>query len=238
MQDLPPRLPLPDDWIVESNAYRHHNNSNTQPDALTLFDDGEVRLHSLSSNVALLRIYRDLVHFSQIVANDVASPTTLQESLKSPPWTNVIIHRLLTLRPLDSSNLESAGPAEFVAEAFRLAMLLYMAPIWRFYGAHPTHTRTIVSKLHRILETEMNGVHWCPTFQKLQAWVLFMGASEAELSEEQGFKQSFVDSLARLSLLDETIPNDIQSVLWVPGLLDQRAAVLQEELSSVQSSPK
>jgi hypothetical protein len=125
-----------------------------------------------------------------------------------------------------------------VAEAFRLAMLLYMAPIWRFYGSHPTHTQTIIGKLNRILEIEMNGAHWCQTFHKLQAWVLFMGAMEAELLEEQQIKHSFVKSMAKVALLDENVFIDIQSVLWVPGLLDQRAAVLQEEISTMRSTPE
>jgi hypothetical protein len=117
-------------------------------------------------------------------------------------------------------------------------MLLYMAPIWRFYGAHPTHTQTIIGKLRRILEIEMNGVFWCQTFQKLQAWVLCMGAMEAELLEEQQVKCSFVRSMAKLAPMDETVFNDIQSVLWVSGLLDQRAAVLQEEISTIRSNPE
>jgi hypothetical protein len=117
-------------------------------------------------------------------------------------------------------------------------MLLYMAPIWRFYGLHPSHTGTIIGKLHRILEVEMNGVHWCTTFQKLQAWVLFMGAMEAELLEEQQIKLSFVNSLSKLTQLDETILDDIQSVLWIPGLLDERATVLREEILAMRSSPK
>lgn len=237
MQDLPPRIPLPDEWVAESNAFLC-NGWNAQHHGLTLFDDGGEQLSSLSSYVTLLRIYRDLVRFSQIAANDVVTPAVRQESPKFPLWTNVVIHMLLTLRPLDNSTSESTSPACLVAEAFRLAMLLYMAPIWRFYGSHPSNTRTIIGKLHRILDVEMHGVSWCPTFHKLQAWVLFMGAMEAELLEEEQIKHSFVNSLAKLALLEETIQNDIRSVLWVPGLLDQGAAVLQEEISTLRLNPK
>jgi hypothetical protein len=220
MLDLPPQLPLPETWTVEADG----------PLCIELIalDLGEQWADCCPS--AARRIYHDLVHFSPRVADDVANPCIDYNTLKLPLWTNVVIFDLLTLRPLDDRPLEVTREEDLLAEVFRLAMLLYMDPIWRFYGSHPTHTRMILRKLDENLEAYSGLLNSSPTSQKLQAWVLCMGAFEADVAEEQSLRNDFVSALARLPLSEGRILEDARSALWIHGLFDQQAAALEEDM--------
>lgn len=228
MLDLPPQLPLPETWVLENDKPRYND-----PMALDL---GEHWVDSHSSHSSALRIYQDLVSFSRQAADEISVSFIDSNALKLPLWTNVVIYELLKLRPLDSLSVKTAKQADLVAEAFRLAMLLYMAPIWRFYGSHPAHTRTAVRKLHQILEAALGILNSSPSLQKLQAWVLCMGAFEADVAEEQDLRQSFVSALAKHSLPEVRILESARGVLWIHGLFDQQAAALEEDITRVRST--
>ena len=222
MVDLPPRLPLPKTWTIDSDGPRCIDS--------TSLDLGEQWAQYVPSHPAVGRIYHDIVHFSRKAADDVMNPSIDIVTLKLPLWTNVVIYELLNLRPLNSRQVEVATQEDFLAEAFRLAMLLYMAPIWRFYGSHPTHTRTILRKLHKRLEDSSGILNSSPSSQKLHAWMLCMGAFEADVAEECSLRHRFVSALARLSSPQGHILDDARSVLWIPGLSDQQAAALGEDI--------
>ena len=155
---------------------------------------------------------------------------------KLPLWTNVVIYELLKLRPLDNLSVKTAKQADFIAEAFRLAMLLYMAPIWRFYGSNPAHARTIVRKLHQNLTAPFGLLSSSPSLQKLHTWVLGMGAFEADVADEQNLTRDFVSALARLPLSEGHIMDSLRDVLWIHGLFGQQAAALEQDIRRVRST--
>jgi hypothetical protein len=233
MLDSAPQMALPYSWIEELNT---SSRSDYESESSYLFDPAIEQQwpRNHPSQVALHYVYQDLTYYSRQVAADVANSSIDHTILKLPMWTNIIIFKLLALRPLEDPDIKVLTQAGFAAEAFRLAMLLYMAPIWRYYGTLPSHTRMMVHKLHHVLQSEMGCKAWCPALRKLQIWVLYMGALEAGGLGEQDVKAGFVDMLVEFVAVDEDALQISRSVLWVPGLVDGQATSLQEDIERIR----
>jgi hypothetical protein len=90
-------------------------------------------------------------------------------------WTVPLIYKLLKWRPLEESEAEDEKAA--MQEALRLGALLYMVPVWRFYGVHPVRSAILLSKLKTLI-TRTN-IDWSIMWN-FQLWVLYMGALEAQ----------------------------------------------------------
>ena len=232
MQDVPPRLPLPDTWIRGSNnILKDDDGTDYQELVDQLFWTHD--LDFASSYNDLFGIYNLLVRCSRHVERDVIDASRQHKPPTLPLWVNVIIFRLLTVRPLDNGPVETAAPGNLVAEAFRLAMLLYMATIWRFYGSHPAHTAVHLRKLRATLESPILSTHWCPALRSLQTWVLCTGAMEASFSDQNGLESYFVNTLVKLAVTDDFISETTRDILWIPGLFDQQASMLYQSIQHV-----
>jgi hypothetical protein len=92
-------------------------------------------------------------------------------------WTNSILHQLLSIRPLRTSNQDQSSPDAFIEEACRLGLLLFLAEIRRRCGVQPTRTTVLTEKLAAHLRSRSI------TFQQRQRkpflWLLMVGAMEA-----------------------------------------------------------
>lgn len=94
-------------------------------------------------------------------------------------WFEAILHRLLSLRPLQSS--EAPTSQAIIEEVARIGTLLAIAPIWRTFGIHPVRTKTLRLKLLTILNkyfAEWGGL------RHLFLWVLMHATREADTPEE------------------------------------------------------
>ena len=169
--------------------------------------------------------------FSREVSEHVSNHAIDHRGFKLPAWTKVITHRLLSMRPLEyaSHNRADRFPS-FVAETLRLAMILYLAPIWRFYGVHPTYTQVMVHKLWETLEVRLGGILWKKLPRTLYLWILFQGAFEAGMMELWNVKQYFVDAFIRMPAGEIDLEATIQNMLWVPELFDEQALALCRDI--------
>lgn len=130
-------------------------------------------------------------------------------------WTQNIIHRLLSYRPLtEAAGNEYLSPN--AQEACRLGALLYIAPIWRKFGAAPVVTTVLVRKL--LAQMLVAPMDW-GDLGLLRAWVLAVGALEAEAENAHLFR-SFIKLLAqhlmeRHVLSWEQIFPSLETVVWM-----------------------
>lgn len=101
-------------------------------------------------------------------------------------WASNTIHQFLSWRPLSCTSPRSA----IIQEACRLGALIYLVPVWRFFGVAPVVSGYLISKLKLFLE--LNHVEWGALWA-VQAWILYMAALEAPGCQEEAW---FYDQLA------------------------------------------
>jgi hypothetical protein len=94
-------------------------------------------------------------------------------------WFEAILHRLLSLRPLQSS--ETPTRATIIEEVARIGTLLAIAPIWRTFGIHPVRTNALRLNLLAILNNYF--AEW-GQLRHLFLWVLMHATREADTQEE------------------------------------------------------
>ncbi|KAK4539265.1 hypothetical protein LTR36_000843 [Oleoguttula mirabilis] len=204
MHELPPHFPLPDTWLESFRADRRRALGREAYRAGNMAYTTQIRLawstHFPRQPVdpPWLPILEDLVLLSPLADADfAASPpgSGLEDLRELPVWTNVLIHRLLSLQTHppaarsspaihnpSNSNPTTQHIAHALSEASRLAMLLFLAPLWRAYGVRPTPTQTLLPKLHDLLHP--NPQLWRvarshPALGKLLRWILCVAALEA-----------------------------------------------------------
>lgn len=150
-------------------------------------------------------------------------------------WTQSIIHRLLSWRPLlEAADDEYLGPN--AQEACRLAALLYIAPVWRKFGAAPVVTTVIVQRL--LVQMQLAPTEW-GELGLLRAWVLAIGSLEAE--DHHIFRQ-LTEILAshlraRQVLSWEQIFPSLQAIVWMENALvgaDQRLSEEMDRLLGIK----
>lgn len=178
--------------------------------------------------------------FADILADlmDVSTATSLALQQQGPAhwqtrsdgggWTQNLIHRLLSWRPLiEAADDDSLGPN--AQEACRLAALLYIAPIWRKFGAAPVVTTALVQKL--LVQMQLAPAEW-GELGLLRAWVLAVGSLEAE--DHHVFRQ-LTEMLAshlrnRHVLSWEQIFPSLKTVLWMEDALEGADHRVSEEI--------
>lgn len=234
-QDLPPSVPLPRNWEVNSRssagAPRPHN-------LMSL-----MWKQQLPMQLDWVTIFDDIV---QLISSDHAfNEQQVELAGTSGSWMEPTLYRLLVIRPLHLS--EDRG--HVLEEVCRLGTLLFLAPFWRALGKSPVRTAAISRNLLFVLlqyKTEWGEL------KPLLTWVLYFAAVEtSDLAE----RSQFIFMLAIVMNGMHTrnwgeLMDVVRSVLWadrvsagsdelirdeVMQIVNQRfmAPVLDEELSDL-----
>ena len=229
MQDIRPRIPVPTSWLEESRTSKCSSDSDS--DSISAPAACGDWIPYMYPHVELLDAFQYIVTGTQQAVDDLDSHSYDQKSLALPKWASVATHRLLSLRPSDKTTHDGIeGLADFFAEAFRLAMLLFMAPIWRYYGVCTVFTQIMVQKLHETLRIRLSGVHWGKRLATLQLWILCMGAFEANIVQDEKAERYFVEAFVEASVLSPDPIGGVRRLLWVPKLFDAQEAALQRDV--------
>ncbi|KAI6855615.1 hypothetical protein KC323_g8245 [Hortaea werneckii] len=174
MRDTMPLFALPTAWVQQYAADRKRAMSDSQVFADGMNRVSQIRIAWRNQfpddhSPQWLELFEDLVLLAPLVDADLArsfAGSGMEQLRDLPLWTNTLIHRALSLeRPVEtdaqvaytseSGNLglrNDQGSAvqeeSFVlAEACRLAILLFLAPIWRAYGVQPVTTGRVATQL-------------------------------------------------------------------------------------------
>ena len=178
-----------------------------------------------------LRIYESLVLFSIHSFPAPIRAATLEHS-HSGAWTNPVAFRLLSFRPLQKFGISNQS---LVQEACRLGSLLYLAPVWRMFGVHPLRSEILVHKLKALFDSHM--MEWSRLW-KLQLWVLFVGAMEAQVVDDLVSLTWFVLEIAS-TLLEHGIHSwsrglaCIQEILWAETIFGGKDNTLGLEVDEL-----
>lgn len=176
----------------------------------------------------VFHLYRQLLIYSQHAVSDYSSTYICQSTIDVPAWFNVVVHRLLTLRPL-GNGVDFPDVDSVFAEICRIGMLLYMAPIWRMYGAYPSYTQTLIRKLFDINKSWSGWVGWDDDHFSILLWTLSVGAFEAEEFEVNDMWEWFVQTTATLArarvghYAGLELVTRAREMLWIPQIFDEPA---------------
>jgi hypothetical protein len=127
----------------------------------------------LADGAQMIQIYEDVAKLSLIAFTSKRDGSLELDSLGAGSWTNPMIHRILSWRPMIP--IESRDT--MIQEVFRLGLLLYMAPIWRWFGVAPVLTTKLVQNL--VIFLDSNVIDWPPGSWRIKLWAVYMGACEA-----------------------------------------------------------
>ena len=204
-QDLEPSFPQPVQWLrcarlaaTASQTWLDHEQ----------FSSWVV---SLPNNSELIAIYHALFVFSRETSFDEHNPRIVS-SPYSGAWTNALIHRLLSMRPLRKGN----SPGYALEEVCRIASLLYLIPIWRSFGVSPVRSGQLVGKLRVILSCY--SICWT-NLESLHMWILYMGCVEA-LRDDLGWFLQETESWMECYGLEswDVLRQSVKSVLWIDNV--------------------
>lgn len=192
----------------------------------------------------VFHLFRQLLIYSQHAVSDYSSTYICQSTIDVPVWFNVVIHRLLSLRPL-GTGVDLPDIDSIFAEICRIGMLLYMAPIWRMYGAYPSYTQALTQKLVDISNNWSGWVGWDDEHFSILLWTLSVGAFEAEEFGKDEMWQWFVQTSASLAsgrvghhAALELVAR-AREMLWIPQIFDEPATrFLLEVKEALASIPK
>lgn len=216
-------------------------------------------------NPQWLELFEDLVLLAPLVDADLDSSSAgsgMEHLRDLPVWTNTLIHRALSLeRPMatdaevdDASEFGnpelgkaqgSAGQDENVvmAEACRLAILLFLAPVWRAYGVKPVPTGRTASRMGILLKR--NASFWRlalaeVAFARLLSWMLcvllteVVGVTLSLESELDGLDAWSLHALASLhdgSIRDaRNLEQTMKATLWVREIFDDKMRLIGAKL--------
>jgi hypothetical protein len=228
-QDLVPDFPLPPFWVEAASVP-----ALPAEDFIGFAPEISLRLEERALyRCDCAQMYRDLVAFSHMAAVEAASWKEPPNSPRVGSWVNPMAHRLLSMRPLEDPQLADA----MLQEACRLAFLVYLGPVWRFYGAHPISTQTFIWKLQQLLGAMAE--YWTDLWQ-LELWIVYLGAIEAlPFPEHDWFVHRLhdlmvyhrVDSWAQLRVV-------VRAVLWMDVAFDGLDTDLRLEMEQGLSSSR
>lgn len=270
MRDVKPLFPLPTAWVQQYTAHRRRAMSDSQVFADGMNRVGQIRIAWRNrfpddQNPQWLELFEDLVLLAPLVDADLDSSSAgsgMEHLRDLPVWTNTLIHRALSLeRPMatdaevdDASEFGnpelgkaqgSAGQDENVvmAEACRLAILLFLAPVWRAYGVKPVPTGRTASRMGILLKR--NASFWRlalaeVAFARLLSWMLYVlltevvGVTLSLESELDGLDAWSLHALASLhdgSIRDaRNLEQTMKATLWVREIFDDKMRLIGAKL--------
>jgi hypothetical protein len=229
MWDAIPAFPLPKQW------HSHCTMPSPTPAALNHI----TRARQIWCQALLLpdvpeppKLYEAVVAFSFHSFLGVEAPKCPSESpLDYGAWTNPLIHKLLTWRPAKLQD----SPKTRLQEMMRIGILLYLCPVWRFFGVSPVDGTTFVSKLRDLLTTGNVGQLGLDKFWMFHLWVLYVGGVEAQCScNGSWYYEQIFRIMRKNSLLSWHEGLDIiKNVLWFSCLFEGRDGVLRAEVDKL-----
>ncbi|KAI7217385.1 hypothetical protein KC333_g4270 [Hortaea werneckii] len=270
MRDTKPLFPLPTAWVQQYMSDRRRAMSDSQAFADGMNRVGQVRIAWRNRfpddrNPQWLELFEDLVLLAPLVDADLASSSAgsgMEHLRDLPVWTNTLIHRALSLeRPMATdAEVEDAsefGDSEFgkaqgssrqdesvlMAEACRLAMLLFLAPVWRAYGVQPVPTGRIASQMGILLKR--HAPIWRlavaeAAFARLLSWILcvllteVVGVTPNLESELDGLDDWALQALAALhndSIRDaRDLEQTMKATLWIREIFDDKLRLIGAKL--------
>ncbi|KAI6818928.1 hypothetical protein KC340_g8168 [Hortaea werneckii] len=267
MRDTKPLFPLPAAWVQQYMIDRRRAMSDTQVLAEGMHRVSQIRIAWRNQfpddhSPPWLELFEDLVILAPLVDADLASSfagSGMEQLRDLPLWTNTLIHRALSLdwpvaadvkvahtSEFGNSELEkdqgSAGQDESVvlAEACRLAMLLFLAPIWRAYGVQPVPTDRIASRMGILLKDHTSFWRIAVAevaFAKLLSWMFcvllteVVGATPNLESELVGLDDWALHMLAALHNGNVSCARDLEqamkATLWVREDFDEKLLLIE-----------
>ncbi|KAF2491986.1 hypothetical protein BU16DRAFT_100010 [Lophium mytilinum] len=188
-QDIPPSFPTPLSWKSHSRAF-----SSLLPDLKISSPPTTTFKQRMYQHPEIISIFDDLKACTALTSYE-SEHLGVDYWLKSTfapygAWTNPMIHRLLTLRPLSLKSTQEA----VIAEVCRVGGLLYIAPIWRKFGASPARTTDLIKHLVSTLETYV--VDW-GELRPFLHWAMFFGCLEAPAGDERDW---FLSRIVKLMM--------------------------------------
>jgi hypothetical protein len=140
--------------------------------------------------------------------------------------------RLLAIRPLIRGHERS----HVIEEVCRLGTMLFLAPIWRWFGASPVWTFNLTRNLLSVLNSQM--VEW-GELKPLLAWAVYFAAIETRDMQE---RSQFVFILAvlmsgwQMQEWDELMAL-VKSVLWVDLVFGSSGDSVRDDVLSIMQMP-
>lgn len=172
-------------------------------------------------------------HLSQLITLDHAfTPKEMEGALTTGCWVEPTLVRLLAMRPLTRGNER----CHVIEEVCRLGTLLFLAPIWRWFGASPVWTFNISANLLSVLNAHM--VEW-DELKPLLTWAVYFAAIETRDTQE---RSQFVFILAvlmsgwQMREWDELIKL-IKGVLWADVIFASSDDAIREDVLSIMQTP-
>ncbi|KAH6638809.1 hypothetical protein C7974DRAFT_387349 [Boeremia exigua] len=219
-QDLPPTVPLPCKWEVDSRSPpgspRPHNSM-----SLMWKQQSPMRLDWVT-------IFDDIV---QLISLDRAfNEQQFELAVTSGSWIEPTVYRLLAIRPLQFGY----DREHILEEVCRLGTLLFLAPFWRVLGLSIVRTAAISRNLLLVLlqyKTEWNEI------KPLLVWTLYSAAIETiDLAERSQyvFMLAMVMSGMQLENWSELL-DVVKGVLWVDGVFAGSDDLIRDEVMSIVS---
>ncbi|KAK9489184.1 hypothetical protein V1508DRAFT_428769 [Lipomyces doorenjongii] len=227
--DLKPKFPLPRQWVRFSTPLL---SSDSDPEAL----EYTARVRRMWSQGGLdgsewHSMYRDLVSFS---LRSFKGHPSVSQLAKMPSdfgaWSNPMIHRLLSWRPAEGS----VSRDTLVQETCRLGALLYLVPVWRFFGVSPVYSRVLRKQLKIVITN--HDVDWSHVWVA-KLWSLYMSSVEAlDSADEDWYTNAIVEVLVDHGIKDWNKGREqIKDMLWFDCLFVGRDDRLATKVRTILS---
>lgn len=217
-QDIPPSIPLPRTWEVDSRSPpgtpRPHN-------AITL-----AWKRQLPMQLDWVTIFDDVV---QLISLDRAFTERQQElAVTSGSWMEPTMYRLLVIRPL----LMGDGRENVLEEVCRLGTLLFLAPFWRALGHNPVWTAAISRNLQLVLLQYKTEWH---DLKPLLVWTLYFAAVETtDLAERSQFVFMLAIVMSGMQLHEwGELMEVVKGVLWVDSVFAGSDELISDEVMQI-----
>ncbi|KAK4508219.1 hypothetical protein PRZ48_001957 [Zasmidium cellare] len=222
-QDIVPAVPLPQKWVQVADHLRTTTYYDYCP-----FAQGGIRD---DMRCPLVSTFKELTQLGALVDGHLRENRADEaRGTDIIIWTNVLAHRLLTLRPLQSACERLDKTSLLLLESWRLAMLTVIGRIYEMYGAHPLNASTYVRKQHELLSK--NQIDW-DGFMRTKLWIVYLAALEAgeNTAKRRWFVMELVTSAADEGNHDyDELMERIKGVLWIPQLFEDKTEPLQRDI--------
>jgi hypothetical protein len=221
-QDIPSIVPLPHRWQKDS---RSPPGSPRPLSAISL-----QWKQQLPMKLDWITVLDDI---SQLLALDRGfNQKELDGAATTGSWMEPTMVRLLAIRPLVHGNERG----HVIEEVSRLGTMLFLAPIWRWFGASPVWTFNISRNLLTVLNSHM--IEW-EELKSLLAWAVYFAAVETRDTQE---RSQFVFILAvlmsgwQIHEWDEFM-EVVKSVLWVDLVFAGSDDTIRHDVLSIVQMP-